>query len=64
MLVASKTVNVTAQITARPDKCEKTALLLMALVEPTRKEEGCIIRDLRQSFMQNFLNDELNAEET
>jgi len=49
MPVASKTVKVIARITALSDQCEAMALMLMVLVEPTRKEEGCI----NYQFLQN-----------
>lgn len=36
------TVRVVARIEALPDKVEEVKSLLMQLIEPTRKEEGCI----------------------
>lgn len=40
--MASEAVKVVARIIAQPDKVEEVTSLLLGLVEPTRKEQGCI----------------------
>lgn len=40
--MAQATVRVLARVIALPDKIEEVKSLLLQLVEPTRKEEGCI----------------------
>lgn len=42
-------VRVLARITARPDKIEELILVLLHLVEETRKENGCISYQLLQN---------------
>ncbi|MCS6805681.1 MAG: putative quinol monooxygenase [Acidobacteriota bacterium] len=43
------TLRVVARIIARPDKVEELRSLLMGLIEPTRKEPGCIAYELLQN---------------
>jgi quinol monooxygenase YgiN len=40
---------VVARLIARPDRVEETRALLTGLLEPTRKENGCIRYDLFQN---------------
>ena len=42
-------VTVVAEITAKPGCEEELKALLLSVVEPTRKEEGCIQYDLHQN---------------
>ena len=44
-----KTLRVVARITARPDKVEELRAVLSGLIEPTRKEKGCIRYELLQN---------------
>lgn len=63
--MANETVKVVARITAQPDKCDAMALILAALVQPTRKEDGCISYHLLQNvadpgdftFVEEWSND-------
>ncbi|MEW6211281.1 MAG: putative quinol monooxygenase [Acidobacteriota bacterium] len=43
------TLRVVARIIARPDKVEELRSLLAGLIEPTRKEPGCISYELLQN---------------
>lgn len=44
-------VRVVARIVARPGKVEELRTLLQGLVEPTRKEPGCVTYELLQNKM-------------
>ncbi len=45
--VMSKTrIRVVARVVALPDKVEQVKSVLLELIEPTRKEEGCIVYEL------------------
>ncbi len=48
--MASKTMKVIARVTANPDKLEEIESLLLGLLEPTRKENGCISNQLFQNI--------------
>lgn len=47
--MAKKTVRVIARISARPEKIQELKILLGGLVEPTRRDKGCI----SYQFLQN-----------
>ena len=47
--MSQKQVTVVAMICAKPDKIDLAREALIALVEPTRREQGCINYDLHQS---------------
>ncbi len=47
--MTTKTVTVVAHLTVRPDKIEETRAALLALIEPTRAENGCLVYDLAQN---------------
>jgi quinol monooxygenase YgiN len=47
--MASETVRVIASVTALPDKLEELKSILLGLVEPTRKEDGCLSYHLYQN---------------
>lgn len=47
--MSNATVKVVARITAQPDKVEELQALLHGLLDPTRKEPGCI----RYQLLQN-----------
>jgi quinol monooxygenase YgiN len=68
-------LRVVARIKALPDKVEIVRSILLELVEPTRKEEGCIVYELLQNkndptdftFVEewkgeSFLNNHANSE--
>lgn len=42
-------VRVVARVVARPGKVEELRVLLQGLVEPTRKESGCVSYELLQN---------------
>jgi quinol monooxygenase YgiN len=42
-------IHAIAHLNARPDKTEELASLLTSLLEPTRKERGCIRFELQQN---------------
>ena len=42
-------LHVVAHLRAKPDKVEETKVALLALVEPTRAENGCILYELSQN---------------
>ena len=44
-----KTVRVIAHLTAKADKIEETRAALIAVIEPTRAEDGCILYELMQN---------------
>lgn len=43
-------IRVVARIEAQPDKVEEVRELLLALVDPTRKEAGCVTYELLQNL--------------
>lgn len=43
------TLRVVARIIARPDRVDDVRSLLSELIEPTRKEPGCIVYELLQN---------------
>jgi len=45
----SKKIRVVARLIAFPNKVEEAKALLLGLVEPTRKEAGCLQYDLLQN---------------
>lgn len=47
--MATKAIRVVARITAQPEKIAEVRSLLLGLVEPTRKEKGCISYQLVQN---------------
>jgi quinol monooxygenase YgiN len=42
-------VRVVARIVARPGKMEELRVLLQGLIEPTRREPGCVVYELLQN---------------
>ncbi|WP_411726644.1 putative quinol monooxygenase [Methyloglobulus sp.] len=46
--MSNKTVRVIARVTSFPDKVEELKGLLLNLVEPTRREKGCLSYQLLQ----------------
>ena|SRR3569832_1978945 len=44
--MSKTTIRVVARIVALPDKVEQLKSVLIGLIEPTRKEEGCIAYEL------------------
>jgi quinol monooxygenase YgiN len=68
--MSNKSVYVIAKIVAQPDKIEELGEILLSLIEPTRKEEGCISYKLFRSntdpaeftFMEEWSGDDaINA---
>ncbi len=47
--MTSESVRVVVRITARPEKVEELKALLRGLVEPTRREKGCVSYQLLQN---------------
>ena len=47
--MAAKTIRVLAHLTARPDRIEEVRQALIALIDPTRAESGCILYELAQN---------------
>ncbi len=47
--MTTRTLKVVAHLTARPDKIEETRAALLALIEPTRAEKGCLSYELAQN---------------
>jgi len=47
--MAENTLRVIARVKARADKVDELLLLLSSLVEPTRKEAGCLSYNLLQN---------------
>ena len=47
--MAENGLRVVARIKARPDKIEEVKKLLSGLIEPTRKESGCVSYELLQN---------------
>ena len=46
--MSTETVRVIARVTSLPDKVEELKTLLLNLVEPTRREKGCLSYQLLQ----------------
>ena len=44
-----ESLRVVARIVAKPDKVEEVRELLSGLLEPTRREEGCVVYELLQN---------------
>ncbi|MGF1761130.1 antibiotic biosynthesis monooxygenase [Photobacterium sagamiensis] len=63
----TKTLTIVARIEAKADKVDLVKAELLKLIEPTRKEEGCIQYDLHQDgsnpalfiFFENWENRQL-----
>ena len=49
MAAMSTTIRVVAHLVALPEKVEELRSVLIALVEPTRREDGCIHYELLQN---------------
>ncbi len=47
--MTTRTLKVVAHLTAKPDKIEETRAALLALIEPTRAEDGCLVYELAQN---------------
>ncbi|HEY9795065.1 MAG TPA: putative quinol monooxygenase [Leptolyngbyaceae cyanobacterium] len=47
--MSKTTIRVVARVVALPDKVEEVKSVLLGLIEPTRKEEGCIVYELLQN---------------
>jgi quinol monooxygenase YgiN len=47
--MTAMTVRVVAHLTSKQDKIEETRAALLALIGPTRAEEGCIVYELMQN---------------
>lgn len=47
--MSNTTVRVVARVVAIPENVEQVRAILMGLIEPTRKEEGCIQYQLLQN---------------
>ena len=48
--MSQKTVTVVALMVAKPDKIDQARTALAALLEPTRREPGCINYDMHQNL--------------
>ena len=48
--MSNKTIRVVARIVARPEKTAELRAVLIDLVEPTRREKGCISYQLHQNL--------------
>ena len=63
--MSNKMIKVIARVTSLPDKVEELKSLLLNLVEPTRREQGCISYYLLQDktdpaefvFIEEWAND-------
>ncbi|MEO8042206.1 MAG: putative quinol monooxygenase [Acidobacteriota bacterium] len=44
--MTAHTVKVIARLTAKQERIEETRVALIALIEPTRAEDGCIVYEL------------------
>jgi quinol monooxygenase YgiN len=63
--MSNETVRVIARVTSLPDKVEELKGLLLNLVEPTRREKGCVSYHLLQDktdaaefvFIEEWAND-------
>ncbi|HEY9652449.1 MAG TPA: putative quinol monooxygenase [Coleofasciculaceae cyanobacterium] len=47
--MSKTTIRVVARVVAHPNQVEAVKSALMALIEPTRQEEGCIVYELLQN---------------
>jgi quinol monooxygenase YgiN len=47
--MSKTTIRVVARVVALPDKVEEVKSVLLGLIEPTRKEQGCIVYELLQN---------------
>ena len=47
--MSNASIRVVAQISALPDKVEEVKALLMGLIEPGRRDEGCLNYELLQN---------------
>jgi quinol monooxygenase YgiN len=47
--MSAQTLRVVARLTALPDKVDEVAAILSELIEPTRREPGCISYELLQN---------------
>jgi quinol monooxygenase YgiN len=47
--MSQTTIRVVARVVALPDKVEQVKSVLIGLIEPTRKEDGCIVYELLQN---------------
>ncbi|MFB2968248.1 putative quinol monooxygenase [Aerosakkonema sp. BLCC-F183] len=47
--MASQTIRVVARLVALPEKVEELKSVLLGIIEPTRKEAGCIKYELLQN---------------
>jgi len=47
--MSKTTIRVVARVVALPDQVEEVKSVLLGLIEPTRKEEGCIVYELLQN---------------
>lgn len=47
--MSKTTIRVVARVVALPDKVEEVKSVLIGLIEPTRKEDGCIVYELFQN---------------
>ncbi|MEW6496150.1 MAG: putative quinol monooxygenase [Cyanobacteriota bacterium] len=47
--MSKTTIRVVARVVALEDKVEQVKSVLIGLVEPTRKEEGCLVYELLQN---------------
>lgn len=64
--MSDSTVRVVARVVALPDKVEELKAVLLALVEPTRQEAGCVQYELLQNssdptdftFVETWASDE------
>jgi quinol monooxygenase YgiN len=50
--MAKQAVGVVARIVARPESVEHVKSVLLAAVDPTRREHGCIVYDLMQNIAE------------
>jgi quinol monooxygenase YgiN len=47
--MSKTTIRVVARVVSLPDKVEEVKSILTGLIEPTRKEDGCIVYELLQN---------------
>jgi quinol monooxygenase YgiN len=47
--MSKTTIRVVARVVALPDQVEEVKSVLLGLIEPTSKEEGCIVYELLQN---------------
>ena len=63
--MASKSLRVVARLKARPDKAGELRELLIGLLEPTRKESGCVEYEMLENradptefaFVEEWINE-------